>query len=104
MSLLAVDVQGAESAVSRLVTVPLTQGQFEALTSWTFNLGAGKLASSTALKCLNAGRYNDAVASLQLWNRAGGVVQPGLVRRRTAEAALWMESDTATAPNAPAAK
>jgi lysozyme len=41
MSLLAVDVQGAESAVSRLVTVPLTQGQFEALTSWTFNLGQG---------------------------------------------------------------
>jgi lysozyme len=65
-------VQSAEEAVSRLVKVPLTQRQFDALTDFAFNLGGGRLASSTLLKDLNAGRYDEAVEQLLLWTHAGG--------------------------------
>ena len=88
-ALLLQDVQGAEQAVSRLVTVALTQGQFDALVDFTFNLGSGRLAGSTLLADLNAGRYADAKAQLMLWDRAGGKVCTALATRRQAETALW---------------
>jgi lysozyme len=88
-ALLLQDVQSAEHAVSRLVKVALTQGQFDALVDFTFNLGSGRLASSTLLADLNAGRYADAKAQLMLWDRAGGVVCTALATRRQTEAALW---------------
>ena len=88
-TLLQSDVVDAEQAVGRLVRVPLTQGQFDALVDWVFNLGSGRLASSTLLKCLNAGRYDDAVEQLLLWTHAGGKECSALVKRREAEAALW---------------
>ena len=53
-SILAADVQQAEQAVARLVKVALTQGQFDALVDFCFNLGAGRLAGSTLLRELNA--------------------------------------------------
>src|ERR1035437_1798309 len=59
--ILATDVRDAEQAVQRLVKVPLTQGQFDALVDFCFNLGSGKLATSTLLKILNRRRYDDAV-------------------------------------------
>lgn len=90
--LLTQDVRATEQAVERLVKVPLTQGRFDALVSWTFNLGSGRLASSTMLKCLNAGRYDEAVEQLLTWVNAGGHPQAGLVTRRQAEAALWRVS------------
>ena len=71
-NLLACDVRDAEQAVQRLVKVPLTQGQFDALVDFTFNLGAGRLAASTLLKSLNAGRYDDAAEQLLRWDHAGG--------------------------------
>ena len=58
--ILTADVRDAEQAVDCLVKVPLTQGQFDALVDFCFNLGAGKLASSTLLKILNGGRYEAA--------------------------------------------
>jgi lysozyme len=88
-NLLAGDVREAEQAVLRLVKVPLTQGQFDALVDFCFNLGAGRLASSTLLKCLNAGRYDDAAEQLLRWDHAGGVEYPALKARREAEAGLW---------------
>jgi lysozyme len=88
-TLLQSDVVDAEQAVGRLVRVPLTQGQFDALTDFCYNLGSGRLASSTLLKVLNAGRYDDAVEQLLLWTHAGGKECSALVKRREAEAALW---------------
>ena len=83
------DVRQFERAVSRLVRVPLTQGQFDALVSFAFNLGEGALAQSTLLRLLNAGDYSGAAAQFDRWNKAGGRVLPGLVRRRAAERALF---------------
>ena len=55
--MLGQDVREAEQAVGQLVKVPLAQGQFDALVDFCFNLGAGRLASSTLLKVLNGARY-----------------------------------------------
>jgi lysozyme len=88
-NLLACDVSAAERAVGGLVKVALTQGQFDALIDFCFNLGAGRLANSTLLRFLNAGRYDAAAEQLLLWNLAGGQVNPGLVARREAELCLW---------------
>ena len=88
-NLLACDVRDAEQAVQRLVKVPLTQGQFDALVDFCFNLGAGRLIASTLLKCLNAGRYDDAAEQLLLWDHASGQECSALKARREAETELW---------------
>ena len=87
--LLREDVKRFEDQVLRLVKVPLTQGQFDALTSFVYNLGPGNLSNSTLLRLLNAGDYKGAAAQFDRWNKAGGKVLPGLVRRRAAERALF---------------
>lgn len=87
--ILACDVRDAEQAVQRLVKVPLTQGQFDALVDFCFNLGPEKLAASTLLKILNRGRYGDAVEHLLLWIYAGGEESASLQARREAEAEFW---------------
>lgn len=79
-----------ESDVSRLVKVGLTQGQFDALVSFTYNLGARSLSTSTLLRKLNAGDYAGAADELLRWNKAGGKVLNGLTRRREAERALFL--------------
>ena len=86
---LASDVAIAEAAVSRLVQVALTQGQFDALVDFVFNLGAGRLASSTLLRYLNEGRYDDAAWQLLAWDHAGARELPALKLRREAEFRLW---------------
>jgi lysozyme len=83
------DVREAEQAVSRLVHVPLTQGQFDALVDFCFNVGVGKLASSMLLKELNAGRHAAAGLQLLRWDYAAGVPKAGLRARRTAELHLF---------------
>lgn len=83
------DLAGAEAAVSRLVRVALTDNQFAALVSFTFNLGAGKLQVSTLLKKLNAGDYDAVPRELKKWVYDNHVIQPGLVKRRAAEGTLW---------------
>lgn len=87
--ILVSDVHVAEQAVERLVEVALTQGQFDALVDFCFNLGAGRLASSTLLKVLNSMRYEDAALQLLCWDLAGGKENAGLKARREAEFALW---------------
>ncbi|PAN73867.1 lysozyme [Enterobacter cloacae] len=79
-----------ESDVSRLVKVSLTQGQFDALVSFTYNLGARSLSTSTLLRKLNAGDYAGAADEFLRWNKAGGKVLNGLTRRREAERALFL--------------
>jgi lysozyme len=90
--ILASDVRDAEQAVERLVKVPLAQCQFDALVDFCFNLGAGRLASSTLLKVLNGGRYEAAAEQLLRWDLAGGEQNAGLKARREAEFALWTNS------------
>lgn len=83
------DTGWAQQAVRDNVKVPLTQGQFDALMSFTFNLGAGALKGSTLLRDLNAGNYAAAQGEFGKWVHAGGQRLEGLVRRRAAEAALF---------------
>lgn len=94
--ILASDVRDAEQAVERLVKVALTQGQFDALVDFCFNLGSGRLASSTLLKFLNDGRYADAAEQLLRWDQAGGKECAPLKARREAELALWEGRDKKT--------
>lgn len=83
------DLREAEQAVSRLVRVPLAQGQFDALVDFCFNLGQGRLAASTLLTDLNAGRYAAAAEQLLLWDHAGSQESTALRARREAEFHLW---------------
>ena len=87
--ILVSDVRDAEQAVRRLVRVPLAQGQFDALVDFCFNLGQGRLAASTLLADLNAGRYDAAAEQLLLWDHAGVKENAGLRARREAEFHLW---------------
>jgi lysozyme len=83
------NLAGVEADVARLVRVGLTQGQFDALVSFTFNLGAGALGGSTLLRKLNAGDAAGAAAEFGKWVHAGSEVLPGLVTRRAKERALF---------------
>lgn len=82
---LAQDITIAENAVNRLVTVKLTQGEFDALVDFTFNLGVARLANSTLLDDLNHGNYEAAANEFEKWVYAGGTVVAGLLKRRQAE-------------------
>ena len=79
-----------ESYINKYVTVALSQNQFDALVSWVYNLGPANLSASTMLKVLNSGEYEDVPAQMKRWNKAGGKVLEGLVRRREAEACLFV--------------
>ncbi|UFH51346.1 lysozyme [Pseudomonas sp. KNUC1026] len=78
-----------EAAVARLVRVPLSQCQFDALVCFTYNVGQGNLAGSTLLRKLNAGDIDGAAEQFARWDKAAGAVMPGLVKRRQAERALF---------------
>ena len=82
------DVFGGKVSYA-LGSKPTTQGQFDALTSFAYNLGIGNLITSTLLKMHKAGNYEGAQAQFQRWNRASGQVLEGLTRRRAAEAAVY---------------
>lgn len=89
-ALLRKDIARFEKGVDDLVKVPLTQNQFDALVSFSFNLGLGNLKSSTLLRKLNSLDYAGAANEFVRWNKAGGVVMKGLTRRREAEKALFL--------------
>jgi lysozyme len=89
--LLASDSRVAQADVRRLVKAPVTQGQYDALVSFTFNVGGGNLASSTLLKKLNAGDCRGAADEFKRWNKANGRVLPGLVTRRAGEASQFVQ-------------
>lgn len=81
------DIAAAARCVNTCVTVKLTQAQFDALVDFTFNVGTGNFERSTLLKDINAGRFPAVLAQFDLWDRCGGIVDAGLLRRREAEAA-----------------
>ena len=86
------DCTDAELCIDDHVDVALTQNQRDALISFVFNLGCPNFRSSTLLKLLNAGNYNAAAQQFQRWDRAAGREMAGLLRRRKAEAELFMEA------------
>lgn len=88
-ALLTKDVWSAEQAVLRLIKVPLTDGQFDALVSFTFNLGGGALQRSTLRRKVNREEHSDVPDQFLRWVWAGGRKLRGLMRRRKAEATLY---------------
>lgn len=83
------DLTKFERSVKALITVPLTQNQFDALVSFTYNLGAGALQRSTLRSKINRGEYSAAAAEFLKWIYAGGRKLPGLVLRRKEESLLY---------------
>ncbi|MET5577935.1 lysozyme [Klebsiella aerogenes] len=79
-----------ENDVLKIVKVKLTQGQFDALVSFAYNIGSRALSTSTLLKKLNSGDIKGAADEFLRWNKAGGKVLNGLTRRREAERALFL--------------
>lgn len=85
LEILQADLRIAEDSVSRLVKVDLTQEQFDALVSFTFNVGTGAFAKSTLLRVLNSGDKLGAADQMLRWTKAGGKQNAGLLNRRKAE-------------------
>jgi len=87
------DLKEHEDNVKELVDVQLTQGQFDAMVSFCYNIGREKFRRSDVLKMLNQGNTAAVTTELLKWTRAGGRVLPGLVARRKAEIALFEAKD-----------
>lgn len=83
--ILALDLKNVQYAVEFGLKKPCTQGEYDALCSFTFNVGIGAFRGSTLLKKFNAGDTQGAALEFQKWTRAGGHVVEGLVLRRHAE-------------------
>ena len=88
--LLRADLMSAENAVARLIPIELLQREFDALVSFTFNLGSGSLQASTLRKRMLAGQKDDIPYQLSRWTIAGGRKLKGLILRRAAEARLFV--------------
>jgi len=88
-SILKEEMHEYEGYINDMVKVPLKQNQFDSMVSWVFNLGSTNLSSSTLLKKLNNSEYDEVPAQIKRWNKAGGKVLDGLIRRREAEALLF---------------
>jgi lysozyme len=83
------DVAGTVAGVNRMVTAAIRQSQFDALLDFALNLGCATLLRSTLLRLVNAGDFAGAAEQFLLWDHVGGVVVPGLLRRRRAEVELF---------------
>ncbi len=79
------DVTKFEGAVKKCVKVPLTQGEYDAYTSLTYNIGSTAFCSSTLVRKLNSGDYAGACAEISRWDKFQGASLPGLTARRARE-------------------
>ena len=84
------DLNNFEKVINDVVKVPLTQNQYDAIVSLTYNIGAAAFSKSTLLKRLNNKDYKGAADQFLVWNKAGGKVMRGLIRRREAERELFL--------------
>ena len=91
--LLAADLQRFEDAVNGMVSDQTSQQQFDAMLSFSYNLGESSLRGSTLLRMHNAGDYAGAAGQFGRWNHAGGRVLAGLTRRRAGEALVYAQGD-----------
>ena len=92
-NLLEEEMPEYEGYIENLVKVSLSQCEFDSLCSWVYNLGPTNLQESTLLRFLNEGKYDEIPAQIKRWNKAGGKVLDGLVRRREAEALLFQAKE-----------
>jgi len=88
-TMLSEDLEEFENYVKKYVESDLEQNEFDALVAWTYNLGPANLKESTMLQELNAGNFEEVPRQMKRWNRAGGEVLDGLIRRREAESLLF---------------
>ena len=102
------DIAPCEQAVNDTITVPLRQYQFDALCSFTFNVGVGAFEKSTLAKRINSGAQEDIItAEFARWNKSGGKVNQGLINRRNSEIGQWARGafvSSASVPVDPPAK
>ena len=91
--MLASELSEYEGYINDMVECDLEQHQFDALVAWVYNLGPTNLRSSTMLKRLNANDLDDVPNQIKRWDKAGGKVLAGLVRRREAEALMFQNKD-----------
>ena len=95
--MLGVDLEEFEGYINNLVQVPIQQSMFDALVAWCFNIGPANAKSSSAIRLLNEGKYDEVPASMRLWNKitvnGQKQVSEGLVRRREAESLLFEGKD-----------
>jgi len=91
--MLASELDEYEGYINDMVECDLEQHQFDALVAWVYNLGPTNLRSSTMLKRLNANDLEDVPNQIKRWDKAGGKVLAGLVRRREAEALMFQNED-----------
>jgi lysozyme len=89
---LAEDIAWAVSEVNRLVHVQLTQPEFDALVDFTFNLGCGSFDHSKLLALVNQGNMQAAAQEFEKWDKCGGQVVAGLLRRRVAERSEFLSN------------
>ncbi len=89
---LAEDISWAVQTVNLYVKIALTQGEFDALVDFVFNLGSGSFEHSTLLQLVNQRNFEAAAAEFDKWDHAGGQVVAGLLRRRQAEEAEFRSS------------
>lgn len=92
-SILIRDLAQYEATVQRAVNVPMTQGQYDACVSLCYNIGPRAFDRSTLVKRLNRGDVPGAAVALTWWNKAGGRVVGGLVKRRAREKAMFLAPD-----------
>lgn len=92
-AILAKDVTRFERGIEKYISIQLTQGEFDALVSFAFNLGLGTLQKSTLRQKLNRGDKEGAIESLLKYNKAGGKILKGLDNRRKDEAALFLSKE-----------
>jgi lysozyme len=90
LSIKHVEAHGAK--LLQCIKVRITQGYYDALASWAYNVGTGAACGSTLVRLLNQGQYRAACQQLPRWNRAGGKVVRGLTNRRMAELAQCLQS------------
>lgn len=90
-AILVKDVEAHGERLLACVTVAINQHEYNAYTSWAFNIGTGAACQSTAIKLLNQGKRRAACDQLLRWDRAGGRQVRGLTNRRTAERDLCLK-------------
>ncbi len=91
INLLKQDLKVFEEGVLKLVnSKPITQGQFDAMVMLSFNIGVGAFSKSSVIKKFLAGDIQGSADSFLLWNKGGGKVLPGLVRRRNREREIFL--------------
>jgi lysozyme len=89
---LGIDLHNAEQAIYKNIQIPLNQNQFDALVSLVYNIGVGAFKKSTLLKLIDRADFQGAANQFLAWDKTNGVINEGLVNRRSVERNLFMQA------------